>query len=160
MRESPASVRRSMPGHRSASMPHVSGTNDEAHITEHYDVVIAGASFAGLAAAQGVSRSCSRVPREGEGKRGKAQPNRWRVALVDRAPLGDGVTSACAAPVSIVQAMGAGSSIQQIHDRLVIHTPADEVVWRLPEPFCTFDYRRFCEDAFAHCEAEFIHDAV
>ncbi|OLD48968.1 MAG: hypothetical protein AUI83_12590 [Armatimonadetes bacterium 13_1_40CM_3_65_7] len=82
------------------------------------------------------------------------------MVLLDRAPVGDGVTSACGAPVSIVRAMGAEASIQLIHDRLVLHTRAGETVWPLPEPFCTFDYRRFCELAFAHAGVEFIQAAV
>lgn len=106
----------------------------------HFDVVIAGASFAGLAVAQRL--------------RGRS------VALVDRAPLGAGVTSACAAPVSIVEAMGAAASIQQVHDRLVIHTPSGEAIWPVPEPYCTFDYRRYCEAAFAQSGVEFVQDAV
>jgi len=114
--------------------------NHESRITNHYDVIIAGASFAGLAVAQRL--------------RGK------RVVLLDRAPVGDGVTSACGAPVSIVRAMGAETSIQLVHDRLVLHTRAGETVWPLPEPFCTFDYRRFCELAFAHAGVEFIQAAV
>lgn len=114
--------------------------NHKSRITNHYDAVIAGASFAGLAVAQRL--------------RGK------RVALVDREPLGDGLTSACAAPVSIVRAMGAEESIQQIHDRLVLHTPAAEAVWPLPEPFCTFDYRRFCALAYERAGAEFLQASV
>jgi flavin-dependent dehydrogenase len=104
------------------------------------DVLIGGASFAGLAVAQRV--------------RG------YRVVLVDRAPLGEGVTSACAAPVSTVRAMGAETAIQQMHDRLVIHTPTREAIWPLPVPFCTFDYRRFCELAFARTRAQFIQASV
>src|SRR2546428_10988192 len=96
--------------------------NHESQITNHHDVVIAGASFAGLAVAQSL--------------RGK------RVVLLDRAPVGDGVTSACGAPVSIGRAMGAGTSSQLVHDRVVLHTRAGATVWPLPEPFCTFDYRR------------------
>lgn len=99
-----------------------------------YDVVIAGASFAGLAAAQRL---------------------RGRILLLDREPLGDGVTSACAAPVSVVEAMGASAAVQQVHDRLIMHTPHRESDWLLPEPFCTFDYRRFCELAFEQTTAEF-----
>src|SRR3989454_8673234 len=110
--------------------------NHESQITNHHDVVIAGASFAGLAVAQRL--------------RGK------RVVLLDRAPVGDGVTSACGAPVSIVRAMGAETSIQLVHDRLVLHTRAGETVWPLPEPFCTFDYRRFFELAVAHAGGEVI----
>jgi flavin-dependent dehydrogenase len=104
-----------------------------------FDVVIAGASFAGLAAAQRV---------------------RGRVALIDKDPIGEGVTSACGAPVSIVQAMGADDSIQQIHDHLVIHTERSRAVWPLPEAFCTFDYESFCRLAFARTNAEFLQATV
>src|SRR2546428_10317508 len=84
--------------------------------SREFDVVIAGASFAGLAVAQRL--------------RGK------RVALLDRAPVGDGVTSACGAPVSIVRAMGGEASIQLVHARLVLHTRAGETGGPLPDRFC------------------------
>ncbi len=99
-----------------------------------YDVIIAGASFAGLAAGQRLH---------------------GRVLLLDREAVGEGVTSACAAPVAIVRAMGAEASIQEVHDRLVMHTPHREAAWTLPEPFCTFDYSRFCDLAFRRTGAEF-----
>jgi len=102
--------------------------------TPAYDVVIAGASFAGIAAAQRL---------------------RGRVLLLDKDPLGEGQTSACGAPLSTVCAMGADASVQQLHNTLVIHTPGREATWPLPEPFCTFDYKRFCQDAFARTPAEF-----
>jgi flavin-dependent dehydrogenase len=93
---------------------------------EPYDAVVAGASFAGLAAARQL---------------------RGRIVLIDRQPIGSGVTSACAAPVRIARMMGAEASIQQVHEVLVIHTPGRRTEWPLPEPFCTFDYRRFCVEA-------------
>lgn len=102
--------------------------------TAVYDVVIAGASFAGIAAAQRL---------------------RGRVLMLDKDALGDGQTSACAAPLSTVRAMGAPASVLQVHDALVMHTPGREAAWPLPEPFCTFDYTRFCRDAFARTSAEF-----
>jgi flavin-dependent dehydrogenase len=104
-----------------------------------YDVIVAGASFAGLATAQRL---------------------RGRVLLLDREPLGDGVTSACAAPVALVEVMGAAGSIQEMHDRLVLHTPHRSADWPLPEPFCTFDYSRFCRLALAASGAEFHRAAV
>ncbi len=107
--------------------------------SRQFDVVIAGASFAGLAAAQRL---------------------RGRVLLVDKDPIGEGVTSACGAPVSIVRAMGAEDSIQQVHDHLVIHTERSRAVWPLPESFCTFDYREFCRLAFARTGAEFLQATV
>lgn len=91
-------------------------------------VLIAGASFAGLAAARALGP---------------------RALLLDRAPLGAGVTSACGAPVSVVERMGAGDAILQRHDRLVIDVEGRAVAWPLPEPFCTFDYAAFCRLAFA-----------
>ena len=115
-----------------------------------YDVAIAGASFAGLAVAQRLGRSRD----ESSGTRQR------RVAVVDRAPVGDGVTSACAAPVSIVRAMGAEDSIRQVHDRLVIHMLSSRAVWSLPESFCTFDYRQFCERAFEYAGVDFIQASV
>jgi len=114
--------------------------NHESRVTNHFDVIIAGASFAGLAVAQRL-----------EGR---------RVVLLDRAPVGRGVTSACGAPVSIVNAMGAEGSILQVHDRLILHTPAGVAVWPLPEPFCTFDYQRFCELAWARARVEFLQATV
>ncbi len=104
-----------------------------------YDVVIAGASFAGFAVAQRL---------------------RGRVALVDKDPLGSGQTSACGAPLSTVRAMGADTAVLQIHRELVLHTPTTQTVWSLPEPFCTFDYPHFCEAAFSRTTAEFRRSAV
>lgn len=104
-----------------------------------WDAVIAGASFGGLAAAQRL---------------------RGRVLLLDRSPLGAGQTSACAAPVGIVRAMGAEGAILQVHNALVLHTPRRETVWPLPEPFCTFDYAGFCRQAFARTGAVFRQSAV
>jgi flavin-dependent dehydrogenase len=73
--------------------------------------------------------------------------------LIDREPIGDGVTSACAAPVRVVHGLGAygpkraARSILAEHATLEIHTPGTRVSWPLPEPFCTFDYKRLCQDA-------------
>ncbi|MDR7522343.1 MAG: hypothetical protein QN168_07765, partial [Armatimonadota bacterium] len=103
-----------------------------------YDVIIAGASFGGLAAAQHLRA----------GPRPDGSP-RCRVLVLDRQAIGEGVTSACAAPVRILEQAGAGGAVQQVHEALVIHTPDGRVTWPLPEPFCTFDYRRYCQDAAA-----------
>ncbi|MDR7553981.1 MAG: hypothetical protein QN157_00075 [Armatimonadota bacterium] len=65
------------------------------------------------------------------------------------------MTSACAAPVRVVRLMGAEAAIAQVHDALVLHTPDGDARWPLPEPFCTFDYRRFCHQAAAGCGAAF-----
>ena len=104
-----------------------------------FDVIVAGASFAGLAVARTL---------------------RGRILLLDHQPIGEGVTSACAAPVRTVAAMGAEASILQVHEDLVIHTPGGSTRWPLPEPFCTFDYRAFCRESAAGCGAEFRQAAV
>jgi flavin-dependent dehydrogenase len=109
-----------------AASPASAATTTRSVGGEPYDVIIAGASFAGLAAARQL---------------------RGRVLLIDREPIGEGVTSACAAPVRIVEMMGAEASVQQVHEALVIHAPGRNATWPLPEPFCTFDYRRFCAEA-------------
>ncbi len=109
------------------------------------DVLIAGASFAGLAAAQ-------RLAPAGDGD--------LRVVLVDPLPVGDGVTSACAAPLSLVEAAGAAGAVRQVHRHLVIHVAGREVRWPLPEPFCTFDYRLFCALALARTSAQVVRAAV
>ena len=64
------------------------------------DVVIAGASFAGLAAARALG---------------------GRALLVDPVPVGEGQTSACGAPVGVIESLGAQGSIQQRHDELIFH---------------------------------------
>ncbi len=101
----------------------------------HTPVVIAGASFAGLAAAQVLRR---------------------RALLIDADEIGAGQTSACGAPVHVLEALGAAASIQDVHHDLVIHTPGREVRWPIPEPFCTFDYRACCRAAFETSGAEFV----
>lgn len=98
-------------------------------------VVIAGASFAGLAAARALG---------------------GRALLIDPDEIGDGQTSACAAPVRVLEALGAAASIQEVQHELIIHTPGREVRWPLPEPFCTFDYRASCRAAFESSGAGFL----
>lgn len=104
-----------------------------------WDVVIAGASFAGLAVARELSGSA---------------------LLVDRVEVGEGQTSACAAPVSVLAQLDALESVQQEHRTLVLHTVTGEIRWPLPEPFATFDYRACCRAALQGTGAEFLKAAV
>ncbi|MDR5683000.1 MAG: hypothetical protein QN163_03090 [Armatimonadota bacterium] len=105
--------------------------------SRRYDAVIVGASFAGLALAQRL--------------RGR------RVLLVDRDPVGANQTSACGAPLRLVEAVGAGDAVQQVHDAIWIHTTRGEYRWDIAHhPYCTFDYARFCELALARCDAQFV----
>jgi digeranylgeranylglycerophospholipid reductase len=91
-----------------------------------WDVIVCGASFAGLA----VSRELS-----GCGA---------RVLMIDRYEIGERQTSACAAPTVWLEALGLESSIRQTFGDLVFHTPTKTMRWRLPWTFSTFDYRELC----------------
>ncbi len=102
-----------------------------------YDVIIAGASFAGLAVA--------------------AQLHGKRVLLLDRKPIGAGQTSACGTLVSTLETLGLQASIRQIHKQLVLHTPNRTFVYPVAnDPFCTFDYAHLCRLLRAQGDAEFI----
>jgi menaquinone-9 beta-reductase len=90
------------------------------------DVLICGASFAGLAAARELARSPADV------------------LVVDRYEIGERQTSACGIPTSWLTALGLQDSQQQIFGELVIHTPHTTVRYDLPWTFSTFDYRSLC----------------
>src|SRR3954451_7533229 len=91
-----------------------------------WDVLICGASFAGLTVARELART------------------RARVLLIDRYEIGERQTSACAAPTEWLERLGLQGAIQQTFQDLVIHVPGRTMRWRLPWTFSTFDYRRIC----------------
>ena len=90
------------------------------------DVLVCGASFAGLTLARAL---------EGSGA---------RVLLVDRYEIGERQTSACAAPTEWLEALGLEASIRQSFAELVVHTPRSTARWPLPFTFATFDYGELC----------------
>jgi flavin-dependent dehydrogenase len=90
------------------------------------DVLICGASFAGLAVARELAGSGARV------------------LVVDRYEIGERQTSACAMPTDWLAAMDLQSSLLQSFDELVVHTPFHTSRWALPWSFSTFDYREIC----------------
>src|ERR687888_1617734 len=102
-----------------------------------FDVVICGASFAGLAVARELRASGARV------------------LVLDRYEIGERQTSACAAPTAWLVNLGLEPSIRQTFGSLVIHTPSRSFRWRLPWTFSTFDYRELCGLLFAQAGAEF-----
>jgi flavin-dependent dehydrogenase len=104
------------------------------------DVLVCGASFAGLA----VAREITRPPAP-----------RARVLLVDRYEIGERQTSACAAPTEWLERLGLAPSIRQTFGDLVVHTPRRTFRWSLPFTFSTFDYPELCALLFAQCDAEF-----
>ena len=99
-----------------------------------YDVLICGASFAGLTVARELVGSGARV------------------LVIDRYEIGEKQTSACGIPTAWLHAMGLGGSLQQTFPELVIHTPHTTVRLDLPWTFSTFDYRTLCALLWAQCE--------
>jgi len=103
-----------------------------------YDVVICGASFAGLAVAR------------------ELRASRARVLVLDRYEIGEKQTSACCAPTEWMVNLGLEGSIKQTFETMVMHTLGAHVRWQLPFTFSTFDYRACCELLWAQCgDAEF-----
>ena len=103
-----------------------------------YDVVICGASFAGLAVAR------------------ELRASRARVLVLDRYEIGEKQTSACCAPTEWIVNLGLEASIRQTFDSMVMHTMGAHVRWQIPYTFSTFDYRELCELMWAQCgDAEF-----
>jgi flavin-dependent dehydrogenase len=101
------------------------------------DVLICGASFAGLSVARELASSGATV------------------LIVDRYELGERQTSACAAPTRWLENLGLEASIRQTFGRLRVHTPRWETVWSLPWTFSTFDYRQLCQLLYEQSDAEF-----
>ena len=106
-----------------------------------YDVAIAGGSFAGLACAAALGRD-------------------RRVLVLDRLPIGHGETSACALPVSTVRYLGLDETIEETQDQVVVWVQDRPHSFVLPEPYCTIDYRAFCERLAERCGAEIRIQAV
>jgi flavin-dependent dehydrogenase len=102
-----------------------------------HDVLICGASFAGLAVARELAGSGADV------------------LIVDRYEIGERQTSACGVPTDWLRATGLMGSERQRFDSLLIHTPHGSRRYELPWTFSTFDYRELCELLWAQCDARF-----
>ena len=100
---------------------------DRTPLSGDADVLICGASFAGLAVARELAGSGARV------------------LMIDRYEIGERQTSACAAPTGWLEALGLQASMRQTFPELVIHTPYASARYQLPWTFSTFDYRTLCE---------------
>ncbi|HEY8303595.1 MAG TPA: NAD(P)/FAD-dependent oxidoreductase [Solirubrobacteraceae bacterium] len=90
------------------------------------DVLVCGASFAGLAVARELAGTGARV------------------LVIDRYEIGERQTSACGIPTIWLDALYLRGSLRQTFDELVVHTPWTAARWRLPWSFSTFDYRELC----------------
>jgi len=101
------------------------------------DVLICGASFAGLTVARELA-ACGAD-----------------VLVVDRYEVGERATSACAAPTEWLRAMGVERSIRQEIPCMAFHTPHGSARYRLPWSWSAFDYRELCEALWEQCDARF-----
>ncbi len=90
------------------------------------DVLVCGASFAGLAIARELAGSGAKV------------------LILDRYELGERQTSACGIPTLWLNALDLGASLRQTFEELIVHTPFRTSRWALPWSFSTFDYRELC----------------
>ncbi len=102
-----------------------------------HDVLVCGASFAGLAVARELTGSGADV------------------LIVDRYEIGERQTSACGIPTGWLEVLGLEGAARQEFHTLVIHTPRGTSRYRLPWTFSTFDYRELCELLYAQCDARF-----
>src|SRR4051795_3521947 len=101
------------------------------------DVLICGASFAGLAVARELAGTGARV------------------LVVDRYEIGERQTSACGIPTEWLRAMDLMGSHRQTFPRLVVHTPHATACFELPWTFSTFDYPELCRLLWAQSDAAF-----
>jgi menaquinone-9 beta-reductase len=106
-------------------------------IDGRHDVLICGASFAGLAIARELSGSGADV------------------MIVDRYEIGERQTSACGIPTEWLARLGLMDCERQRFDTLVMHTPHGDSRYRLPWTFSTFDYRELCQLLWDDCDARF-----
>jgi menaquinone-9 beta-reductase len=104
---------------------------------ERADVLVCGASFAGLAVARELAGTGADV------------------LLVDRYEIGERATSACAAPTPWLHAMGVEGSIRQEIPCMRFATPHGSVRYRLPWSWSAFDYRALCRLLYAQTDARF-----
>src|SRR5918997_502314 len=106
-------------------------------LTGDVDVLICGASFAGLAVARELAGTGARV------------------LMLDRYEIGERQTSACGIPTEWLRAMGLMGSFRQEFGELVVHTPYGTSRLDLPWPFSTFDYPELCRLLFDQSDCAF-----
>ena len=90
---------------------------DRTPLSGDYDVIVCGASFAGLTVARQLTGSGARV------------------LLLDRYDVGERQTSACGIPTAWLRAMGLMDSFRQEFGSLVVHTPHGTSRYDLPWTF-------------------------
>ncbi len=105
-----------------------------------FDVIIVGASFAGLAVARRL---------------------RGEVLLLDRHEVGTVQTSACGTPLWVPRHFGVEGSVLQVHDRLELRAGARVITYDLRAvPFCTFDFFSFTRGLLEQSRVRFLRAPV
>jgi menaquinone-9 beta-reductase len=104
---------------------------------ERPDVLVCGASFAGLAVARELAGSGVDV------------------LVLDRAPIGEHPTSACAVPLPWLEALGLEEAIVQEAPDMLFATPHGAVRVTLPWSWAAFDYRALCRLLWTQTDARF-----
>jgi digeranylgeranylglycerophospholipid reductase len=102
-----------------------------------HDVLICGASFAGLAVARELAGSGADV------------------LVIDRYEIGERQTSACGIPTGWLRALGLMGAERQRFGSLLMHTPHGDTRFALPFTFSTFDYGELCQLLWQQCDAHF-----
>jgi flavin-dependent dehydrogenase len=116
---------------------------DRTPLSGDYDVLICGASFAGLA----VARELAGTTRE--------DGSPARVLMIDRYEIGERQTSACGIPTAWLEALDLLGAHRQTFGELVVGTPHGTSRWPLPWTFSTFDYRELCRLLAGQSDCEF-----
>jgi len=106
-------------------------------LSDEPDVLICGASFAGLAVARELAGSGADV------------------LVADRYAIGERQTSACGIPTEWLRRLDLMEAERQRFETLVVHTPHGTSRWQLPWTFSTFDYRELCRLLWRDCDARF-----
>lgn len=101
-----------------------------------YDVIIVGASFAGLAVASQI-------------KNGK-------VLLIDQKEIGERGKSACGTILSKIDELGVQEAVLQVHDKIFLHLSQGTLKYQLSSPFCVIDYQKLCLGLFRKGKAEIL----
>jgi flavin-dependent dehydrogenase len=101
------------------------------------DVLICGASFAGLMVARQLAGTGADV------------------LLIDRYDIGERQTSACVIPTGWLEELGLLESERQRFDSVLVHTAHGSIELPVPWSFSTFDYRTLCDLLWQGCDAEF-----
>ncbi len=104
-----------------------------------YDVIIVGASFAGLTVASQL-----------QGK----------VLVIDKKPIGVGQTSTCCTLEWVLKRINCLDTIVQSMSQFVIHTGPKAITYPLPSSFCTFDYAHLCKRLWDQSQASFLKAKV